>query len=84
MLVVGVFGGYDPNNEKAAPLYCRLPAHQVLCPWPDMLNTFIGYHGEVPRPDRPSERPLAGLLLGKNPRVFNGKSGWQSKQLATG
>jgi len=76
LLMVGFFGGYDPEDEAAGPMYCKLPAHQVLTAWPDAMNTFIGVHGTQLRPDRDPNRPLQGLILGKNPRAFAPGFGW--------
>ena len=61
------FNGDKLHQELIGRVNCDLAPHQILTAFPDAYNSFVGDHVRAPSDPPPTERPVAGLLLGKNP-----------------
>jgi len=54
--------------NSSQPYNCDLAPHQILTPFPDAFNSFVGAHVPPVADPPPSARANVGLIYAKNPR----------------
>jgi len=68
-------GGKESHKQSAMdsvmPYNCGLAPHQILTPFPDPYNTFVGAHVAPLVTTPPVNRERIGLIYAKNPRSID-------------